>query len=440
MKTKRLLLVVVLAPLFFMLNAQTAKTTTSAASKQPGNNVSQAGALTKNVTVNTPGTLATLITSTEKLKVSQLKISGNIDARDFEVILKKMPALKVLDMSEAKITAYQESPENLLPDYSLISKESLSKIILPATLISIGKSALAYTRNLNEIVLPETLKYIDKWAFSFSGLKSMNIPDGLSTSVLSEFTWCENLTKITVSAESKNFSVVNDILYSKNMDTLYMCPRTKKIAFPELGIDKLQSLKVIRRYAFNYCKGLTGQVILPAQLEIIGENAFYNCSGLSGNPVLPENLKKLGQHAFSGCSGFTGELKIPAGLGEIESGAFSGCSGLTGVLVIPKGITKIGQRSFKWCSGLTGMTLPEGLIEIDDDGFGDCTGFTGKLDIPGSVTRIGKQAFLFCRNFTRINIPERKSVNDPQVKGCYIDTDAFQGCEYKVYIGNRSYM
>ncbi len=439
MKTKLLSTIIIFTAVFFSLNAQTAnsKTTSTRTSTQTKNNVSQTAALVKNVTVKTPGTFATLLTTTDKLKVNHLKINGSIDVRDIEVMNKKMPALKTLDLSATSIAGYEQSPENRLPDYSFVSKESLTKIILPANLTSIGKSALAYTKNLNEIILPETLTFIDEGAFSFSGLNSVNIPDALSTSVLSKFSWCQNLTKITVSADSKNFIIDNDILYSKNMDTLYMCPRTKRIAFTELGIDKMQNLKAIYHHAFNNCKGLTGTVAFPAQLEFIGDYAFSQCDGLTGTLTLPVNLKKTGKEAFNGCRGFTGELKIPVGITEIEKGAFALCSGFTGVLQIPKGVSKIGFQSFVWCTGLSGLILPDGLTEIDNLAFSECTGLTGKLDIPGSVKRIGKEAFKFCRKLTRINITAKKSVNDPNLNGCYIDTDAFMGCEYSVYVGNR---
>ncbi len=439
MKTKLLSSIIIITAVFFSLNAQTAKskTTSTGTSTQTKNNASQTAALTKNVTVKTPGTLASMLTATEKLKVNHLIINGPIDVRDIEVMNKNMPGLKILDLSATSIAGFEQSPENKLPDYSFVSKVSLTKIILPENLTSIGKSALAYTKNLNEVLLPETLTFIDEGAFSFSGLKSVNIPDMLNSSFLSKFAWCENLTKISVSSESKNFRVENDILFSKNMDTLYMCPHTKKIAFSELGIDKMQNLKTIYHHAFNNCKGLTGTVAFPAHLEFIGDYAFYRCDGLTGTLTLPDNLKKTGKEAFNGCRGFTGELKIPAGMTEIEKGAFALCSGFTGVLQIPKGVTTIGFQSFVWCTGLTGLILPDGLTEIDNLAFAECTSLTGKLDIPGSVKRIGKEAFKYCRKLTRINIPVKKSVNDPNLNGCYIDTDAFMGCEYSVYVGNR---
>lgn len=439
MKTKLLSCFLILTSFVFAINAQTVKPKQNQtnSNSQTTSNVNQTGELTKDVMVKTPGTLLTLLTSAEKLKINHLKIKGNIDVRDFEVLRKSMPVLKTLDLGDVKIVSWQQSPENRLPDYSLISMEKLTKLILPINLIAIGKSALAYTKNLNELIFPETLKCIDEGAFNFSGIKKVYIPDSLSTSDLRKLSWCSNLTQISVSADSKKFIVQNDLLYSKNQDTLYLCPRTKNTVFSDLGIDKMQYLKVIGNCAFQYCKGLTGTVVFPSQLEMIGDNAFFNCDGLTGSVSFPANLRKIGKEAFNGCRGLTGEVKIPNSLKEIDNGAFALCSGLTGVLNIPKGVTKIGSRSFYWCNGLNGLILPEGLSEIDDNAFAECTGLTGKLEVPGSVKRIGKEAFKFCRNLTRINIPVKKNVNDPNLNGCYIDTDAFMGCEYSVYVGNK---
>jgi hypothetical protein len=438
MKTTLLNLILILTSLFFALNAQLTKSTqTTSASNQANTYVIQSGTITKTIEIKTSGTLTSLLKSTDKVKISNLKLIGNIDLRDFEVIRKGLPALKTLDLSEVKIVGQEQTLENQLPDYCLISIENLTKLILPVNLTSIGKSALAYTKNLNELIFPETLKHINEGAFNFSGIKKVYIPDSLSTSDLSKLSWCQNLTQISVSANSKKFIVQNDILFSKDLDTLYLCPRTKKMVFSDIGIDKIQNLKVINKHAFNYCKGLSGIVVFPSQLEIIEDYAFYNCDGLTGTLSLPASIKKIGKEAFNGCRGFTGELKIPSGLKEIENGAFALCSGLTGVLSIPKGITKIGFRSFYWCSGINGLILPDGLNEIDDNAFAKCTGLAGKLEVPRSVKRIGKEAFKSCRNLTRINILVKKNVNDPNLNGCYIDTEAFMGCEYSVYVGNK---
>lgn len=43
---------------------------------------------------------------------------------------------------------------------------------------------------------------------------------------------------------------------------------------------------------------------------------FQNCRNLTGNLILPDNLELIRGYCFSGCSGLYGELRLPANLRE----------------------------------------------------------------------------------------------------------------------------
>src|SRR5208283_811269 len=58
-----------------------------------------------NIAVTTPGTLNTLIGSCSST-VTNLTLSGTIDARDFKTMRDSMPVLTVLDLSQTAIAAY----------------------------------------------------------------------------------------------------------------------------------------------------------------------------------------------------------------------------------------------------------------------------------------------------------------------------------------------
>lgn len=126
------------------------------------------------VTVKTPGTLQSIITDSEKDKVSGLKVSGKINSDDLRFI-RAMAGLNedgfttnanlaYLDLRDADIVSggspylYTETkPEgyvtedNKLPDYAFYGSPTLKKIILPESLTSIGYSAL-YTANAPDSV------------------------------------------------------------------------------------------------------------------------------------------------------------------------------------------------------------------------------------------------------------------------------------------------
>src|SRR5450830_1723622 len=65
--------------------------------------------LSKTINVPTAGTLSTLLTSDEKTTVTNLNLTGNIDAQDVKCLRDEMTVLAVLDLSAVSINAYNGS-------------------------------------------------------------------------------------------------------------------------------------------------------------------------------------------------------------------------------------------------------------------------------------------------------------------------------------------
>ena len=106
------------------------------------------------------------------------------------------------------------------------------------------------------------------------------------------------------------------------------------------------SVTSIRDYAFGYCFGLTS-VTIPNSLTSIGEGAFIdgksltsiaipnsvtsigawafsNCSGLT-SITIPNSLTSIESHTFEGCSGLT-SVTIPNSVTNIGNYAFYDCN------------------------------------------------------------------------------------------------------------------
>ena len=60
----------------------------------------------KTLQVNTAGTLASLLTANELATITNLTLTGTIDARDFVTLRDAMPVLAALDISGVTIAAY----------------------------------------------------------------------------------------------------------------------------------------------------------------------------------------------------------------------------------------------------------------------------------------------------------------------------------------------
>jgi hypothetical protein len=117
--------------------------------------------VSKTINVASPGTLSSLLTATEKASITDLTVTGNIDARDFNSLY-NMKLLADIDISNTIIKSWDGTnnslnlfnivfPENELPTWAfftgcsnstLNSKETLKSVFLPKSLTSIGESSL----------------------------------------------------------------------------------------------------------------------------------------------------------------------------------------------------------------------------------------------------------------------------------------------------------
>ena len=102
-------------------------------------------------------------------------------------------------------------------------------------------------------------------------------------------------------------------------------------------------------------------------------NLYLNGT-LITNLVIPNGVTSIGGFAFSRCTGLT-SITIPDSVTSIDWGAFSGCTGLTSI-TIPDSVTSIGGYAFSGCAGLTSVTIPDSVTSIDVNAFRDCTGLT----------------------------------------------------------------
>ena len=290
------------------------------------------GLITKQITIKLKeaGTLPNKIAISEMYKITNLKIIGEINGTDWNMIREMAGRnyqesstegnLSVLDLSEAKIVAGGD-------DY--------------------------YYDNLFNNKVYTSNDEIGEYAFAYcSGLTSLTLPAGITSIGRSAFVGCSGLTSLTLPA----------------------------------GITSIDS------YAFYSCSGLMSLTLPtgPTGITSIGEYAFMGCSGLT-SLTLHAGITSIGISAFAYCSGLT-SLTLPAGITSISNGAFKGCSGLTS-LTLPAGITSIGDVAFSGCSGLTSLILPASITSIGSYAFSSCSGLTSIYVYPDIVPKMGSDVF-----------------------------------------------
>ena len=321
--------------------------------------------ITKQITINLDkaGTLPNKIASSEMYKITNLKIIGEINGTDWNMIREMAGRnyqesstegnLSVLDLSEAKIVVGGDYYyyDNLFNNKVYTSNDE------------IGEYAFAYCSGLTSLTLPVGITSIGEFAFSgCSGLTSLTLPAGITEIGESTFSDCSGLTSLTLP----------DGITSIGISAFANCSGLTSLNLPA-GITSID------KYAFLDCSGLTS-LTLPAGITSIGDDTFYGCSGLT-SLTLPAGITSIGEYAFSRCSGLT-SLNLPAGITSIDKYAFSGCSRLTS-LTLPAGITSIGEFAFSYCSGLTSIYVyAEKVPRIGRYAFEGCASRKCTLYVP----------------------------------------------------------
>ena len=167
---------------------------------------------------------------------------------------------------------------------------SLSKIVIPSSVTSIGDRAFDTCSSLSEIVIPSSVTSIGDRAFAdcFS-LKYISIPKsviGLNGNPFAK--WNGKLECL-----SPNFVYEDDVLFNKD--------KSRIISFRNQNIKSYvipSSVTSIGDSAFLWCRSLS-EIVIPSSVTSIGDCAFYGCFSLS-EIVIPSSVTSIGDSAFYG--------------------------------------------------------------------------------------------------------------------------------------------
>jgi hypothetical protein len=268
-------------------------------------------------------------TATNPYKV---KLNVNSLAGIKDTLLENPNKYISLDLSDMTITTI---PDCAFGDELLSNRcTTLTGIILPDSVTSIGDHAFRACNNLVSVNIPNNGKSIGNYAFfSCSLLDSVTIPNSVTSVGNSVFNYCTSLTSVTIGS----------------------------------GVTK------IGKYAFSSCRSLEA-------INVSSNNNVY----ASENGVL-YNKNKTILHRYP-AKGTSTNFSIPNSVTSIEEFAFEGCTILTSV-TIPDSVTIIGNEAFISSTSLTSVTIGSGVNSIGTTAFGLCTNLIS-ITIPKSVRKI----------------------------------------------------
>lgn len=312
------------------------------------------------------------------------------------------------------------------------ANSTLSSIILPGSVVSIGANAFAYCNNLKNFNVPASVKTIGNGV-----LKS-----------------CAKLTAITVDAENTN--------YVSSLNSLFTKDHTKLIQFPAYNnytnVMIPDGVTTIAPEAFLGASRLA-VVSIYSSVKSIGENAFGNCTALNEVKVYWESPLAVPASTFSGVNVANAKLDVPMGtqalyeaaevwkdfgttvefsdqytnlvfadskveaicvsrwdsngdhkINGVEakavtdlSDAFTGNTEITTFdeLQYFTSLKTIGNNAFKGCTALTTITMPSSVTTIGESAFEGCENLNRPM-LPVALVTIGKKAFYGCKTFNRV--------------------------------------
>lgn len=414
----------------------------------------------KTVILDIPGTLNTKLTVSEKISVTNLTITGTIDARDFKYLRDEMTVLSYLNLSSVSINPYSGNqgtypsswgaatyPANGIPQYSFYSNDtgagkiSLKVIVLPSSLTSIGDMAFQYCSGLTECTIPNSVKTIGNNAFySCNSLKNISIPDEVTTVGSSAFQFCHGIKSVSIGKKVNSIGAQCflqcdslKIVYSNNSVpptlggyvfretflTMVFVPQGSVLAYKgaigwsDFNIGTNVLISVNNQTAGGLRSTLLSEIgneplSSVTRLKVTGN---LNSSDIRlmrdelslleldlSEATLEGNVLPAG--SFQGHRILT-SVKLPDSLVSIGDNAFNSCANLACNVPLPSGLTNIGNYAFLNCKLMTGaLNFPENLVNIGNSAFQGCKSLSGPVTIPEKVVTIGESAFSGCTGLT----------------------------------------
>ena len=316
---------------------------------------------------------------------------------------------------------------------------NLKSVTIPDSVTTIGILAFMNCTGLTSITIPDSVTTISEYAFTNCvSLTSITIPDSVEA-IYSSFDNCSALENIFVSEENTEYKDIDGNLYSKDGTTLirYAIGKTNSNFVVPNGVTSIDS------FAFDGGTSLKS-VTIPDSVVI--HSSFYNCSALENIFVSEENTKykdidgnlysKDGTTLIQYAIGKTdSNFIVPDGVTSIDSFAFDGCTSLESV-TIPASVSNIASSAFSGYVSIKNIFVSEENAEyIDIDGNlyskdGTLIRYAiGKTEpsfiIPEGVTAIGEHAFEYCTSLVYVDIPN--SVIE-------ISSRAFSNCSSLVFV------
>ena len=355
---------------------------------------------------------------------------------DDEIV--RMDTTSHIDYNNAEVNYYSMFGANII---SNTYENGVGTITFDAPVTVIGRDVFNNS-NLRTIILPNSISTIETNAFAdCSSLQTITLPRNLRSIGYGAFRMCSQLQSIEFpegleSIEGRAFeNCFNGMGYYATGGS-FMEPNEGYIGYG-LSISIPSSVTSIGEGVFAWCSGITSIVVddnntiydSRENCNAIIETATNTMIAGCRNSFIPNSVTVLGYGVFYGHS--IKSINIPNGVVSIGESAFAYSSIET--LHVPGSVKTIGRDAFDHCGELTTLTLSEGLETIEYAGIYCCFALKS-IVFPSTLKSIGGYGVSACSSMTSV---EFLSTTPPTINndfyGCFWDTP----CEFTVPCGTK---
>ncbi len=292
--------------------------------------------------------------------------------------------------------------------------------------------------DVTAVTIPDGVTELGGYAFSNSGVRSVNLFDLRATLGFGVFSGCQFLTDVKLPSDLRvlpahsfnNCRALVSVVLPKGLEEIGACAFDGCESLTRLSLPA--GMRVIGDSAFSY-SGLR-VIELPAELVEIGDEAFRSCFSLE-RMSFPDGLTRIGRYAFAGCH-LLSTIELPPELAEIGFGAFEACDSLEWITIPYVGCTVSGYDIANGISDLSFFGAIFGAVSALDQaeylprsiGVEICGGdipayaFYGcdllmRVQFGDAVGDIGSYAFFGCTELDLLLFSENSTVTDGKISG-----------------------
>lgn len=233
--------------------------------------------------------------------------------------------------------------------------------------VAIGKKALYGIETLKTVSVPEGVKVFGEFAFSHSGLTSIQTPSTLESIQAKAFFYCKDFTSIQL---NEGLKTIGDSAFEQS---------ALEALFIPASIEEIGSSITVATNVVHTGPDCTIEIDSASKsLFLDGEGGLYRRQADGVHMV---------QLLYREATSYTAW----DGVDVVDDYAFAHHASIEDV-VFPEGLKRIGASAFRCCGHLRSVSIPDSVAYIGADAFLDTN--IERFRVPASLEHLGKNALV----------------------------------------------